>query len=214
MNKVGLVIEGKQDASLIEACVEAELSRLGIDKPTFEQLQPSLDATGQIESGGWAKVVGWIRNYSDGRVGTFFEPIFENDQPCDMIVVHLDADIHADLFKHIGVNAEIKKDDIVDLVKSIERELTILLNAEEFINKVYFAIPVHKSENWIMAASSFCNDDRWMKEDAKVELRSLFSKERDGSISGMIETIIQEIKVSSDLLYSRAKSYRCFRDHF
>lgn len=212
--KFGLVVEGKDDAALIAACVQGELARLGLGLPSFEQLQPPLDATGQIESGGWAKVLGWIINYSGSSLETFFVPLFSSNTACDAIIVHLDSDIHADLLKNLASPPVKDPSNFEDLVNHLEIELRKALNCPKYDGKVCFAIPVHKSENWIMAGSPVCQDSRWSDEDAKRVIRTLFDSANHISISDMINKMISDISLSTDNLYSRAISYRPFRDKF
>ena len=74
---MGVVAEGKDDFGVLFACISAELSKRGVAEVVFRQLQPEKDATGQTESGGWTKVVGWLQNHSGPGIETFFSPLFE-----------------------------------------------------------------------------------------------------------------------------------------
>jgi len=211
MITIGMVIEGKYDFPLLEACLGAELSRLGYGELRFRNLQPELDATGELEAGGWTKVVGWLANFSGGAISTFLTPLFDSTDACDLIIVHIDADVRSQVYRSISATID-PSDDITLMASEIENELRRLLDAGVLDPKVRFAVPVFKSENWLMTGASICADDRWTQVDAKRELRTLYDQATHGSIGGMKELMLDEISNSTDLLYSRAKSYRPLRD--
>lgn len=208
---IGLVVEGKDDVELISACIEAELVRLGHGLPNFQQLQPALDATGEIERGGWTKVLGWILNYSGGAISTFFTPILASAPACDAIVIHIDSDINTELFTALGEPLLAGTEPPTDIARAIEVGLRKALLAGAFDGQVVFAVPVHKSENWLMAGSVLCTDNRWADADSKMKLSSLFDNSIHASKAAMRSAMIAEIRASTDRLHSKAESYHPFR---
>ncbi|MCB9760509.1 MAG: hypothetical protein H6739_11775 [Alphaproteobacteria bacterium] len=95
---VGLVAEGVTDLVVIERIVRESLEGAGLaaGELRFEMLQPERDATsGQWSDGGHGHVKAWCLRYPPGlRLGSFLQPLFAGvPARCDLIVVHLDADV-------------------------------------------------------------------------------------------------------------------------
>ena len=208
---VGVVVEGKDDLEPIQAVVRAELAALGFADVGFRQLQPEKDATGTTESGGWTKVVGWLVDHSGAGAETYFTPLFEGIPPCDIIIVHIDADVHIECLTKAGLPVPPAPASIADVVNSLRQALDNWLAVTEERRKSFsYAIPVFKTENWVMAASLDCDDTTWKSPDAKVALRSLFDASKHKSVVAMKTDMITGMAKDTSVLKARAKSYRIF----
>jgi hypothetical protein len=208
---VGVVVEGKDDFEPIQAVLEAELSVLGYPDIAFRQLQPEKDATGTTERGGWTKVVGWLVDHSGPGVETFFTPLFAGVPACDIIVVHIDSDVHVECLTKAGLSVPKAPASVADVVSSLRQALDNWLAVSADRRKSFsYAIPVFKTENWIMAAAADCPDATWQAEDAKIALRSLFDATKHKSVAAMKAQMISGMKSDTSNLRARAKSYQIF----
>lgn len=208
---VGVVVEGKDDFAAIEAAVESELSKLSISDVVFRRLQPEKDATGSTDRGGWTKVVGWLIDHSGAGIETFFAPLFAGVEPCDIIVIHVDGDVHAECLKKAALPTPPPPVSVEDQVIGMRTALDswVALDPERRRFLAY-AIPVFMTENWIMASNPHCPDHIWQGSDAKTLLRSLFDPARDKSVAAMRARFVEELRADTAHLAARAKSYRLF----
>ena len=85
------------------------MTSTGISVPLqIRPLQPAVDATsGTFGDGGWARVRAWCKNYPPkDRAADLFQPLFERDQPLDVLLVQMDGDAikeYTTLLPHIQV---------------------------------------------------------------------------------------------------------------
>lgn len=97
--RIGLVAEGHTDLVVIEVLLTEYYKRFRNDVAlTFRNLQPSPDRTSGHSEGGWELVYKWcLSNPPDERRTQFLgQGLFANDMDglsCDIIIVHMDADI-------------------------------------------------------------------------------------------------------------------------
>ena len=79
-------------------------------------------------------------------------------------------------------------------------------------SNIGYAIPVYKTENWILASIKGCPIETWSDVDAKTNLRSLFDQRAHRSILAMKNDLIASIRIDTTTLIANAKSYRMFSD--
>ncbi len=97
--RVGLVTEGLTDQIVMKTFLHKHFSLSAPNVTlTFVNLQPSVDATSGSPEGGWQMVYKWcLNNPPRPRIGQFFSSeLFADDltdKVCDVIVIHMDADI-------------------------------------------------------------------------------------------------------------------------
>lgn len=176
----------------------------------FKKLQPQADSTGETASGGWSKVVGWLKNNSGDRAETYFSPLFDDEEKCDLIVVHIDADIHQDLLANAGRDKLPEPISVQELVDTVTDVLISWFSVKpERENFVAYAVPVFKTENWIMASVVECPPEKWTAADAKRELRTLFDASQYKSVVTMKASYVQAL-ASDSTGALRAKSYSIF----
>lgn len=210
---VGVAVEGKDDFDVIEASVTAEFSVLGIPEPTFRRLQPEPDATGQIPTGGWSRVIGWLKQHSGHGIETYFAPLFSGEPACDLVVVHIDADICAQCLAHLNIPIPQTLVSVSDTVNALRSALdTVSALSADRRGRFAYAVPVFKTENWLMASVADCPDAKWRSPDAKVALRSLFDPTKFSSIKSMKSKFIENLSKDSSNVLDRAKSYQIFSD--
>jgi len=106
---VGIVAEGPTDVVVLEEYLSEWLKITGVSIPLeIRPLQPAIDATsGNFEDGGWTWVKAWCRNNPpEHRAIDLFQPLFEDDQPLDILLVQVDGDVvdkYAEPYPHIPV---------------------------------------------------------------------------------------------------------------
>lgn len=95
--RIGMVAEGKNDFAVLCPVVEKIVkdidASLGVE---FVFYQPELDATsGRYKRGGWSKVYAWCLKNTDTvrAVDVFGGGMFAATNPCDLLIVQLDADV-------------------------------------------------------------------------------------------------------------------------
>jgi hypothetical protein len=207
---VGLVAEGAHDIPIIEAIVSAELARCGIADVVFRKLQPVEDATGRIESGGWSKVIGWLRANCGEHAETYFEPLFEGDLSCHMIAVHLDSDIHDACLRGLGLPELPQPASISTLLQSLTAAIDLAFSLPPHRQAmVAHAIAVHKTENWILACFAECDEALWTTSDAKSALKAARAQQGFSSLVAMKREAV--IRISDGrAAATRARSYSTF----
>jgi hypothetical protein len=92
---VGLVVEGRNDfrslCKVIERTLVAKSPSINV---VFRKLQPGEDATSAGSCGGWYFVLQWCqRNQPKDRENFTFSSPLAGVPACDVLVVHLDADV-------------------------------------------------------------------------------------------------------------------------
>lgn len=155
MTVVGLIVEGVLDFPVLSRFIEAELP-VQFPRPVkFIHLQPQPDATqtGRYSGGGWRRVVGWCTGNSGTRVESFFSPIEEGDQPCDLILIHLDGDALQQCAQHSAVSADPEPVPADERVNTLERVVVDLLKPPDSrVGQFVFAFPTMHTEAWLLAA--------------------------------------------------------------
>ncbi|MET3355937.1 UNVERIFIED_ORG: hypothetical protein ABID33_003864 [Xanthobacter viscosus] len=208
MINIGLVAEGTHDFIMLKPFITHEVSSRFGKRVQFRQLQPAPDSTGNMTSGGWARVVGWCQSNSGPRLDTFFTPLFSNDAPCDIIILHLDGDA-------LEVASQHHSFTVPSAILDAKQRVSILTSIlEHFLSptteqrgKIAMALPVQHTESWVLSAENLPGDPETI--DAKKELRKVFPKPHrrlsdhyQKRVSGLNGAIPKETCVS----------YRCFVD--
>lgn len=97
--RIGIVAEGSTDQVVLKELLTAYFRHRAPDRvPEFHNLQPGEERNFGIRDGGWTQVYKWcLRNPPQERHGLFTgRKLFAgavDSQSCDVVVVHLDADI-------------------------------------------------------------------------------------------------------------------------
>lgn len=106
---VGVVAEGPTDVVILEEYLSERLKSIGISAPLeIRPLQPAVDSTsGTFGDGGWTWVRSWCEeNSPEDRAVDLFQPLFEGDQPLDVLLVQVDGDMiyeYTKRYPHIRV---------------------------------------------------------------------------------------------------------------
>lgn len=93
---IGVIAEGPTDVVTLEVYLEEWFRRHFPRIPLqIRSLQPEIDATsGNFSDGGWTWVKTWCENNSsEDRTALYLQPVFENEQPCDILLILLDGDV-------------------------------------------------------------------------------------------------------------------------
>lgn len=209
MLTVGLVIEGYHDLSMLPPMIEAEIRRRQDQEIKFRLLQPQSDETGRVDSGGWQRVLAWCLENAAEKIQTFFTPLFSGDPACDIIIIHVDGDSYSGLMAHhkgesiqppLSINAR-----ITDIIAAFEKWLAL---EQDVRSKVAFAVPVLKTEAWIVASESVVHDCETM--DAKAEFLRGYSKERHGQKANFYRIRAEAAARRRDQIARQCFSYRFF----
>ncbi|MGF7178284.1 hypothetical protein [Azospirillum doebereinerae] len=186
--RIGLVAEGITDLIIIQEFISSYCKENATDVVlSFENLQPRFDRTSGGNNGGWELVYKWCLNNPPGvRDGQFFGGgLFDEGMSgltCDVIVVHLDADI----CERIGDKSTIVPVPVT-ASDSRERGLYIYSTIEEWLwpvgsvsdNRHFPAPAVESTEAWLVAALS---EDLSPEEDRNILRRLL---EVDAELRGV-----------------------------
>ena len=93
---IGVVAEGPTDVVTLEVFLTEWFNR-NLQGNNFEirPLQPSIDSTsGVFSDGGWTWVKAWCENNPPReRAELYFQPLFDGESPCDVLLVVLDGDV-------------------------------------------------------------------------------------------------------------------------
>lgn len=160
--RIGLVAEGITDQVVLENLVGAYFRTARPDVTLqFKNLQPSPDGTSGDKEGGWELVYKWcLNNTPEIRRSQFFGGgLFADDMDaleCDLILVHLDADICGVIGdkSHLPplADAATAEDKGVYLSNTIHLWLWPSGEAED--DRHYTAPAVESVETWLVAALS------------------------------------------------------------
>ncbi len=154
MAVLGLVAEGTNDFPVLVEFLSHILPERFERPLRIKYLQPFPDATsGVFGGGGWGRVVGWCKaNRGDG-LETYFSPIEDDDEPCDLIFVQLDGDAVMQCSEHSDFeipSEPLSVDDRLDALQKMVSEWLSVTDERE--DQVHFAFPVMHSEAWLLAA--------------------------------------------------------------
>ncbi|WGD31878.1 hypothetical protein AncyloWKF20_08680 [Ancylobacter sp. WKF20] len=167
---IGLVAEGTHDFIMLDPFIRQELEARTGQPVKFKALQPMQDQTGAMTSGGWSRVVAWCKSNAGSRIDTFFEPIFEGDEVCSAIVVHLDGDALELIGSHTTVAIPLPVNDVATRVSLLVEILENLLAASDLRRSMLaFALPVLQTEAWVLDAEGSASNCETL--DAKAEFR-------------------------------------------
>lgn len=148
MLTIGLVAEGPHDFIMLKPIIADLLKRRTSSQLDFRELQPIQDETGSHTGGGWSRVMAWCKDHSGERTRTFFTPLFSNQRPCDIIVIHLDGDALELVKPHTDIEIPetiIEVDLRLHLLKAITKEW--LTSPPKIEERTAFAFPVLHSES-------------------------------------------------------------------
>lgn len=204
MPVVGLVVEGTHDYVMLEPLIEHEIREKFKLEVKFKHLQPTPDATGGHADGGWDRVKGWCDNYAGDQIETFFTPLFETDEICDLIVIHVDGDVVELANLHKGKNQL----SVRDRVKTISNSIESWLNCpKEHSKKIIHAIPVLQTEAWILASEGISYENK----NSKSEFRKTYTKSKDGKIKDYYRSRSTGAKAGYANAHRYCTSYNIFR---
>lgn len=109
---MGIVAEGGTDVVVLEEYLSTWLAKRSIVLDV-RPVQPAIDATsGRLGDGGWTWVKTWCEENSASSRADLFLPLFDGEQPLDILVVQLDGDriedytrSHSDITVPVPANA-------------------------------------------------------------------------------------------------------------
>ena len=96
---IGIVSEGSTDFIALKIyLLEWAGTNYGDINLEVRALQPPIDATsGEFGDGGWTRVRAWSEdNPPEDRADNLFQPLFEGEEPCNILIVQLDGDVVSD----------------------------------------------------------------------------------------------------------------------
>lgn len=165
--KIGLVTEGKTDQIVFRRLLGQELRASIPDiEVTFIDLQPSPDATSGNQNGGWELVYKWcLNNKPASRRSQYFgDGLFADDMnalQCDVIIVHLDADICDRISDKSSVSFDIKKSNDVTYKGEYIRDTIVswLWPKGTTADDLHIPAPaVAHTETWLLAGLDLVDD--------------------------------------------------------
>ena len=179
---VGVVAEGPTDVVILEEYLSEWLTSTGISVPLqIRPLQPAVDATsGTFGDGGWARVRAWCENNPPkDRAADLFQPLFERDQPVDVLLVQMDGDaIYEYTTPHPHIQVPMNPDapargQIVEAV--LEEWLwggSKRRGQDPYARKHCLVATVQASETWIVAGmdQSIRNPEELNPEDELMRI--------------------------------------------
>lgn len=211
MTTIGLVAEGTLDYPVISAFLDANLAASFPRPLTYRMLQPLPDATsGGFLGGGWPRVVSWCLANSGSKIETYFNSLEEDDDPCDLIIVHLDADAMIPCSSH-------SSEPVPDEPCSIEERLGAMVRfVERWLDlpasrtaQVRFAFPAMHSEAWLLAALR-PDEMIWEQEpDSKSPFRALRAA-GSGSMAKFYDEKAKEAAAQSGTVARQSVSFSRF----
>lgn len=175
MTVVGIVVEGTNDYPVFEALLERHLPNSFSRPITVKHVQPFVDATsGRYSGGGWPRVVAWCLANRSSNIETFFAPLEEGDEPCDLILIQLDGDAMEGCSPHAATACPILPCSVEDRLNTLEAFLMEWLAPEpQRMAQIVFALPTMCTESWLMAGIRPDEADWEIANDAKDRFRLL-----------------------------------------
>lgn len=160
---IGIVAEGKSDFLVLKRYIEKWGESYEPDDPvSVRSFQPTIDATSGIwGKGGWALVRAWCDNNSPStRQNQIFQPLFRHEEPCDVLVIHLDGDIVGEYIDATpgvtlpcGILNKSKRATIVNSVIEIWLWPEKTQKTNDFSYDRHVKLPaIRSTEAWIVAA--------------------------------------------------------------
>lgn len=213
--RVGIVCEGVHDFPALSTLIADLAAQAGRGDVSCSPLQPRGDASSKSGDGGWAKVAAWCLANSGAGLDSYLRaPLFAGEEVYDAIVIHLDGDIASECATKYNKGLP-NKPSVVEIVKLLSELIHDWVKANsDSKEKIKIAIPVQKTESWILAALSR-NNHAWEEIESKsVLLSETGFVEGRGGKAKHYRRLAAGMTGSSKLIEQRSESFKMFAVQF